>query len=82
MANIESASQSRTLKCFVELDVGIGGKNMIIVDPTSVFSPAYYNILLLYDKRKYSPNYSNYCNKLSIRNNAKNNHLRFKLQRL
>ena len=41
MANIESASQSRTLECFVELDVGIGGKNMIIVDPTSVFSPAY-----------------------------------------
>ena len=49
---------------FCGIDVGIGGKNMIIVDPTSVFSPAYYNILLLYDKRKYSPNYSNYCNKI------------------
>ena len=49
---------------FCGIDVGIGGKNMIIVDPTSVFSPAYYNILLQYDKRKYSPNYSNYCNKI------------------
>ena len=74
MANIESASQSRTLECFVELDVGIGGKNMIIVYPTSVFSPAYYNILLLYDKRKYSPNYSNYCNKIKYQKKCKNNH--------